>query len=299
MSLHVEMKKLTEEITASHKERDKEIKDRVADVAKMLGGFDQEQAKMAKEQQATFAADEKARLAEDKARLASFKKMMAGIDKTISELAKYTETFLADFQTKRLAEFKVSMAELDKELAELKKYTKTMLADHEKERSSEFKAMMERINKEIEAIEKSVALYLKEMDAAHAKMAKEQQATFAVDKKARLAADRNRLANFKLLMKGIDKEIGALNNRVELLQLETQKSLAGIRADHLGAMKTWLEKGKAPAPKQTSAMPAPKPAAAPHWEPKPVPPAPPAPKVEAKPFTPPAPKEEPKPFTPP
>jgi uncharacterized protein YukE len=244
MSLHGEMKRLTEEITAAHKERDQYHKERVTGVATMLGDFDREQTKMAKEQKATFAADEKARLDDDKARLASFKK---------------------------------SMAELDKELAELKKYTETMLADHEKERASEFKALMERINKEIEAIEDRVAFLaveteknLKEMDAAHAAMANAQKVSFAADKKARLNADRIRLTDFNALMKGIDKEIGVLNNRVKLLKADTQKSLAETRADHQAAAKVWLGMGKALAPK---------PIAAPPKEPKPAPP--PMPKIAA------------------
>ena len=292
MSLQGEMKRLTEEITAAHKERDQYHKERVTGVATMLGDFDREQTKMAKQQKATFAADEKARLDDDKARLASFKKMMAGIDKTISELAKYTAAFLTDFQTKRLAEFKKSMAELNKEIVELRKYTETMLADHEKERASQFKALMERINKEIEVIEDRVAFLaveteknLKEMDAAHAAMANAQKVSFAADKKARLNADRIRLTDFNALMKGIDKEIGVLNNRVELLKADTQKSLAETRADHQAAAKVWLGMGKAPAPK---------PIAAPPKEPKPAPP--PMPKIAA-PIV--KPKEEPKPVSPP
>ncbi|MCX5976999.1 MAG: hypothetical protein NTV33_09280 [Coprothermobacterota bacterium] len=149
---------------------------------------------------------------------------------------------------------------------------------------------------EIEAIEKSVALYLKEMDAAHAKMAKEQQAAFAVDKKARLAEEKARLAEFQKLIKGII-------NQVELLKMDVQKSLAETRTDHQAAAKLWLGMGKAPAPKLgrpvvPSAPPAPKPVAAPHWEARPAPPPPPVMKEEAKPFTPPALKEEAKPFTP-
>jgi hypothetical protein len=57
-------------------------------------------------------------------------------------------------------------------------------------------------------------------------------------------------------------------NQVELLKMDTQKSLAETRADHQAAAKVWLGMGQAPAPKEPKpASPMPK-IAAPIVKPK-------------------------------
>ena len=146
-----DMKKLTEDIMASHDVRVKALGALVADTHETLRGFATDRKKMAVELRAELAKGEQGRLKD-------FKAMMSDIEKTLADLTKNVSNTIKGFQK----DHKAMAGELE-----------AGLENGETGRLKDFKSMMADIQKSIKEIETYVANKLKEFNKDHADMSEE------------------------------------------------------------------------------------------------------------------------------
>ena len=146
-----DMKKLTEDIMASHDVRVKALGALVSDTHKMLKGFHTEHKEMSAALRAELAKGEQSRLKD-------FKAMMSDIEKTLADLTKNVSNMIKGFQK----DHKAMADELE-----------AGLEQGETQRLKDFQKMMSDIQKDMKEIETFVANKLKEFDAAHADMSED------------------------------------------------------------------------------------------------------------------------------
>jgi uncharacterized protein YukE len=151
MTIAEDMKKLGEDIIASHDVRVKAIGTLVKDTHQMLKGFRTEHKEMSAALKADLAKGENERLND-------FKAMMSDIEKFLADVTKNVSNMIKGFQ---------------KEHKEMADELKTSLEKGETGRLKDFQKMMSDIQKDIKEIETFVANKLEEFDAAHTDMSEE------------------------------------------------------------------------------------------------------------------------------
>jgi len=205
MGIANDMKKLGEDIIASHDVRVKAIGTLVNNVHKTLKSFATDRKKMADKLRADLAKGEKDRLA-------GFKAMMADIQKFVSDIAKEVSAMIKRFQEEHKA-----MAD---ELRE-------NLEKGEEDRIKAFKPMMANIHEEIKAIETYVKNKLKEFDDAHADMSEELKKELATYVDDMVKATKKLMSDIQKRQKERNAEVADL---LEAYNAEREKMAANWRA---------------------------------------------------------------------
>lgn len=234
MGMANDMKRLSEEIVASYKQRASEFQQRIKDnaslveeVQKTLDGFRNDQREMADTLKAN-AATLRSNLAQgQKERIASFQQMMSGINDSILEIQGEVDSIKVA-TAGMLKDFVISHGEMTSKLHKDLEMDRLDRMHWNANRLKEFDKLMRNINKEIvrthkevEDIFKQTDKLLKSFSEEHDVMSVKQRAELKVNLSERVAYTQKLLLQFDRRL----EEMGMENQKMaKALKLELIKS---------------------------------------------------------------------------
>lgn len=214
MAIATDIKKLGEDIIASHDLRVKAIGHLVRDTHKMLKGFHSDHREMGGKLRADLAKGEKGRLND-------FEAMMGDIEKFVGTAFKDTQQMVKRFQSEH--------KEMGKKLG-------ADLAKGEKGRLKDFEAMMSDIQEFVGTAVKDTQQMLKRFQGEHRAMADELSEDLGKGEADRLKAYKNMMGDIQKGIKGIETHVAnklkefseAHADMSEALKKDLAKYVAGI-----------------------------------------------------------------------